>query len=295
MIKSMTGYGKAVAEIPGRKYTFEVRSLNSKQSDVNLKIPGTLREKEIEIRNILLQRLERGKIDLFISTEATGEILNYSVNKELAKKYYTELKNLQVEFGEEELAGLLPLVLKMPEVIQSGEEEPGENEWGTIRSGISSAIEKLDAFRIHEGKILEEDLRFRTGLILTHLESIEPFEKDRITGLREKMARDFENFGKSNGLTVSPDKNRFEEELIYYLEKMDITEEKVRLKKHCDYFLVTMDEPVSQGKKLGFITQEMGREINTLGSKAYDANIQKIVVQMKDELEKIKEQLGNIL
>jgi len=254
-----------------------------------------LREKEIEIRSLLLQVLERGKIDLFITTEATGETLNYSINRGLAKKYYNELKDLQVAIGEEELAGLLPLILKMPEVLHSGEEEPGENEWGTIRSGISSAIDKLDAFRIHEGGILEEDLRLRTGLILTYLESIEPFEKERITGLREKMARDFENFGKSNGLTVSPDKNRLEEELIYYLEKMDITEEKVRLKKHCDYFLGTLEEPVSQGKKLGFITQEMGREINTLGSKAYDATIQKIVVQMKDELEKIKEQLLNIL
>lgn len=295
MIKSMTGYGKAVSEIPGRKYTIEIRSLNSKQSDVNLKIPGTLREKEIGIRAILLQGLERGKIDLFILAEATGEALTYSINRQLAKKYYQELKDLQAEIGEEELAGLLPLVLKMPDVLHSGEEEPDEKGWETIRAGIDSALAKVDEFRIHEGKILEEDLRLRTGLILNYLVSIEPFEKERITSLKEKMVRDFENFGKSNGLSVAPDKNRLEEELIYWLEKLDITEEKVRLKKHCDYFLATMDEPVSQGKKLGFILQEMGREINTLGSKAYDAKIQKFVVQMKDELEKIKEQLLNIL
>lgn len=293
MIKSMTGYGKAVVEITGRRLTIEIKTLNSKQLDLNLKIPGYFREKELEVRTLLTQKMDRGKIDLYISTEAASDVLSYSINHTLAKKYHDELKALSQELREspDELLGL---VIKMPDVMQTSRDEMTDDDWAGISAGISVAIEHVDHFRESEGKILEEDMLNRVQLILTLLQTIEPFEKNRINELREKMVRDFQKYsGDFNG--SAPDQNRFEQELIYYLEKLDITEEKVRLLKHCQYFLETLNDTGSQGKKLGFVTQEMGREINTIGSKASDANIQKIVVQMKDELEKIKEQLGNIL
>jgi uncharacterized protein (TIGR00255 family) len=295
MIKSMTGFGKTYAEIQGRKFTIETRSLNSKQFDFSLKFPGIFRDREIEARNLLSQRLERGKIDLYISIESTANVLNYSINKQAAKKYQEELKELQAELNEEEMMGLLPLILKLPDVIQSGREEVTEEEWTILREGIEKSVALLDEFRLHEGTVLDRDIRSRIDLILGFLGTIEPFEVKRTVFLREKLRREFKNMMEGDRSTDIIDENRFEQELIFYLERLDITEEKVRLKKHCDYFLDTMDEQASQGKKLGFITQEIGREINTIGSKANDADIQKIVVQMKDELEKIKEQLLNIL
>jgi len=294
MIKSMTGYGKAVAEFSNRRLSIEFKSLNSKQLDLVLKIPGMLREKEAELRNLISQNLERGKVDLFIGTDSTAEASGISVNHELAKKYHTELKALQTELNEECPEGLLPIILKMPDVIQSAKEELSENDWFSIRSAIEQALSLVNDFRLGEGKILGEDLKKRIQLILLYLIEVEPFEKRRMQDLREKMLRDFANY-KSDFNGSAPDQNRFEQEMIYYLERLDITEEKIRLKKHCEYFLDTADEGVSQGKKLGFITQEIGREINTLGSKANQADMQKLVVQMKDELEKIKEQLMNIL
>ncbi|MCK9421859.1 MAG: YicC family protein [Bacteroidales bacterium] len=292
MIKSMTGYGKSVAEIPGRKLTIEIKTLNSKQLDLNMKIPSYFREKELEVRNYLTQYLERGKIDFFIGTEVTGEILTYSLNHDLAMKYYKELKSLKKEMRDD--SSLLPLVIKMPDVTQTTRDEMNEQEWEAIREGIATAVLQVDEYRVGEGKALEEDMLKRVQSILQLLDSIQPFEKNRMEDLRERLQKDFKNLsGDFNG--SAPDQNRFEHELIYYLEKLDITEEKVRLLKHCQYFLETLSESVSQGKKLGFVTQEMGREINTIGSKASHAGIQKIVVQMKDELEKIKEQLGNIL
>ena len=295
MIKSMTGYGKAVCDLPGKKVIIEIKSLNSRQLDLSIKIPGTLRDKEIEVRNILSEKMERGKIDLFMSTESNGEILKYAINKTVAKRYQEELKALQVELGEEEIPGLLPLILKLPDVLQSGREELTDQDWGSIRSGINDAADAVDRFRRKEGEILDQDIRFRIRLILDLLDSIEPFEQNRTFFIREKLRREFRNMIESENQSDIIDENRFEQELIFYLERLDITEEKVRLKKHCDFFMETMDDLVSQGKKLGFITQELGREINTIGSKANDASIQKIVVQMKDELEKIKEQLLNIL
>jgi uncharacterized protein (TIGR00255 family) len=295
MIKSMTGFGKTYAEIQRRKFTIETRSLNSKQFDFSLKFPGIFRDREIEARNLLSQRLERGKIDLYISIESTANVLNYSINKQAAKKYQEELKELQAELNEEEMMGLLPLILKLPDVIQSGREEVTEEEWTILREGIEKSVALLDEFRLHEGTVLDRDIRSRIDLILGFLGTIEPFEVKRTVFLREKLRREFKNMMEGDRSTDIIDENRFEQELIFYLERLDITEEKVRLKKHCDYFLDTMDEQASQGKKLGFITQEIGREINTIGSKANDADIQKIVVQMKDELEKIKEQLLNIL
>jgi uncharacterized protein (TIGR00255 family) len=293
MIKSMTGYGKAVVETAGRRLTIEIKTLNSKQLDLNLKIPGYFREKELEVRTLLTQKMDRGKIDLYISTEAASDAVSYSINHDLAKKYHAELKALSKELRESP-DDLMGLVIKMPDVMQTSRDEMTDSDWAGISDGISAAIEQVDHFRESEGKILEEDMLNRVQLILALMETIEPFEKNRINDLREKMVRDFQKYsGDFNG--SAPDQNRFEQELIYYLEKLDITEEKVRLLKHCQYFLETLNDVGSQGKKLGFVTQEMGREINTIGSKASDANIQKIVVQMKDELEKIKEQLGNIL
>jgi uncharacterized protein (TIGR00255 family) len=289
----MTGYGKAVVETSGRRLTIEIKTLNSKQLDLNLKIPGYFREKELEVRSLLTQKMDRGKIDLYISTEASADVLSYSINHVLAKRYHNELKALSKELRESP-DDLMGLVIKMPDVMQTSRDEMTDSDWTGISEGISAAIEQVDHFRESEGKILEEDMLNRVQLILALMETIEPFEKNRINDLREKMVRDFQKYsGDFNG--SAPDQNRFEQELIYYLEKLDITEEKVRLLKHCQYFLETLNDTGSQGKKLGFVTQEMGREINTIGSKASDANIQKIVVQMKDELEKIKEQLGNIL
>ncbi len=289
----MTGYGKAVVETTGRRLTIEIKTLNSKQLDLNLKIPGYFREKELEVRAMLTQKMDRGKIDLYISTEASADVLSYSIDHTLAKRYHKELKKLSKELHESP-DDLLSLVIKMPDVMQTSRDEMTDSDWTAVSGGISQSIKQVDTFRESEGKILEEDMLNRVQGILALMETIEPFEKNRIHDLREKMSRDFQKYsGDFNG--SAPDQNRFEQELIYYLEKLDITEEKVRLLKHCQYFLETLNDTGSQGKKLGFVTQEMGREINTIGSKASDANIQKIVVQMKDELEKIKEQLGNIL
>jgi uncharacterized protein (TIGR00255 family) len=294
MIKSMTGYGKAVLDITGRKLTIEIKTLNSKQLDLNLKIPGYFREKEWEVRAMLTQRFERGKIDFFIGTEVTGEMLNYSINHTLAKAYHAELNKLANELHEESPAEILSMILRMPDVMQTSHDELSEHDWTSISIALEDAMGQADLFRINEGKVLEDDMTGRVHEILRLLDTIEPHEKRRIADLRERLLRDFSKYtGDFNG--SAPDQNRFEQELIYYLEKLDITEEKVRLMKHCRYFLETLHEAASQGKKLGFVTQEMGREINTIGSKASDAEIQKIVVQMKDELEKVKEQLGNIL
>ncbi|MCK9219219.1 MAG: YicC family protein [Bacteroidales bacterium] len=292
MIKSMTGYGKAAVEITGRKITIEIKTLNSKQFDLNLKIPGFFRDKELEIRNLLTQKLERGKIDLYITAEATSEQLNYSINHPLALKYYQELKLLKKQMRDH--CDLLPLVLKMSDVMQTTHDEMDEKDWKVVAKGIGQAVEQVNEFRQGEGKVLEEDMLKRVQTILQFLDAIEPFEKQRMDEIRARLQNDFSRVsGDFNG--SAPDQNRFEQELIFYLEKLDITEEKVRLLKHCQYFLETMSENTSQGKKLGFVTQEMGREINTIGSKASHAEIQKMVIQMKDELEKIKEQLGNIL
>jgi len=294
MIKSMTGYGKAVAEFGDRKFSIEVKSLNSKQLDLALKLPAMFREKEVEVRNLISQKLERGKVDLLINTELAGETSGIAINHLLAKSYHAELKALQLELKEDCPEGLLPLIIKMPDVIHSAKDELNDNDWLIVRAGIEHALSLVDEFRSGEGALLTEDIRKRISLILQYLLEIEPFEKQRLNDVREKMSRDFSNY-KSDFDGSAPDQNRFEQEMIYYLERLDITEEKIRLKKHCDYFLDTLDEGVSQGKKLGFITQEIGREINTLGAKANQADIQKLVVQMKDELEKIKEQLMNIL
>jgi uncharacterized protein (TIGR00255 family) len=210
-------------------------------------------------------------------------------------QYYRELKSLLTELKEENQEGLLPAILKFQDVVQSEKADYEESDWVIFAEGIEQAIRSTEEFRNAEGKILETDIRARVHLILEMLTAIEPYEQNRLNDIRERIRSGFQNIAKSDLLQTKPDENRFEQELIYYIERLDITEEKVRLKKHCDYFIETLDDTSSQGKKLGFVSQEMGREINTIGSKANDAGIQKIVVQMKDELEKIKEQLLNIL
>jgi uncharacterized protein (TIGR00255 family) len=295
MIVSMTGYGKAFAELPGKKLVIEVKTLNSKGLDTNVKLPAAFRDKEPEVRTFLSQKLERGKIELFISTETAGDLSGYMINKALAKKYYLELHDLMAELHEENPENILGIIMRMPEVVQTDKYVIEEHDWEVVKAGISDAVTLVNDFRFNEGNTLENEFISRVGLILNLLDSIAPFEKIRLEEIKDRIRTGFQTLAQSEKLTVMPDENRFEQELIYYLEKLDITEEKVRLKKHCDYFMLTLHDEASQGKKLGFIVQEMGREINTIGSKANNAEIQKIVVQMKDELEKVKEQLLNIL
>lgn len=285
----MTGFGKATKENAGKKITVEIRSINSKQFDLNLRMPSNYREKESDIRKEILSTLERGKIDFLLFTEAAAPLKKISLDKEVAKAYYLEIKSLADELNLDQ-KDILSSLLKLPEVISAEREDPDENEWGQIKAAFSEALTAADNFRITEGKELEKDFSMRIEKILELLEKIAACEGERMQTIKARI---------SNNLAevVPPDKtdkNRFEQELIYYLEKIDITEEKLRLKTHCDYFITTMKEN-SAGRKLGFITQEIGREINTVGSKANHAEIQRLVVQMKDELEKIKEQLLNIL
>ncbi|MDP4291858.1 MAG: YicC/YloC family endoribonuclease [Bacteroidota bacterium] len=289
MIKSMTGFGKAIVELPGKKITVEVKSLNSKQLDASIKIPSTYKDKELEIRTEITKILERGKIDFYLTVEISGDQSNYAINKPLVLHYYKELKSLSEEVGEN--AELLPSILKMPDVLKTVREDIDEEEWRHVQVAIADALHQADRFRIEEGALLSKDFEHRIELIRKYMNDVTPFEKARVPIIRERLMHDISELADSSKF----DPNRFEQELIYYIEKLDITEEKVRLAKHIDYFLNTLNEAGSQGKKLAFITQELGREINTMGSKANDADIQKLVVQMKDELEKIKEQLMNIL
>ena len=291
MIKSMTGFGKAICELPIKKITIEIKSVNSKQLDYNLKLPYIYREKEVEIRNILSNRLERGKIDVYVNTENTGGISNYSINRAVAIKYYEELKGLSSDIGKNDFNDYLPIIIKLPEVLKSENSEIEEEEVNKFVETFETALSQLDEFRKHEGEVLEKDFIKRIDIIGELNDTVAPYEKKRIIKIKEKLTKSLNEVIEENKF----DKNRLEQELIYFIEKIDFTEERVRLKKHLHYFLDTLKDKDSNGKKLSFIVQEIGREINTLGSKANDADIQKIVVQMKDELEKIKEQLMNVL
>ncbi|MBU0765300.1 MAG: YicC family protein [Bacteroidetes bacterium] len=291
MIKSMTGFGKAVCETGTRKYTIEIRSLNGKQPDLNLRVPGIFKEKELEVRTEALRLLERGKIEINIYMEITGADDSSIINREVVQSYYKQLCAIADELLIAPGEYMLPAILRFPDVLKTDRREIDEKEWNELLLHIRKALEELDMFRIQEGKAIEKDLLIRIKLISGFLTGIGKYEKNRIENTRKKIEHSFNELF-NNG---QYDKNRFEQELIYYLEKLDITEEKNRLANHCDYFLKTLNEKTSQGRKLGFIAQEMGREINTIGSKANDPDIQKLVVQMKDELEKIKEQLLNIL
>ncbi len=291
MLKSMTGFGKEVIETPFRKVTVEIRTLNSKQLDLNLRTPLEFREKEPEIRSLISKSLQRGKIDFSIQTESIGNQTAPVINKELAKHYYDEMVLLAETVGQTDYTGFLPVIVKMPDVFVQNQNETNPEEWEQIKAGIIEAIKHVDQFRMEEGSILEKDLIQRVNLIAELLEEVIPYEAERPAIVKERIRKRLEEWAAD----ADADSNRLEQEMIYYLEKFDITEEKVRLKKHCDYFLETLNSQQSPGKKLGFVGQEIGREINTLGSKANHAEIQKIVVLMKDELEKIKEQLYNIL
>lgn len=285
----MTGFGKEEASIKNKRVSVEIRSLNSKGLDVNTRMPNMYREKELSLRNLLSEKLERGKIDFSITVESSEGAKGTQINKMVVKNYHSQLRSIAKELKTES-NDLLEIIMRLPEVMKSEKEEFNEAEWKQILKLIDLAVKKLDVFRAREGKVLENDLRKRIELILQSLLVVEENDNERIIAIREKIRKGIEELVEKDKV----DNNRFEQELIYYIEKLDITEEKVRLKTHCDFFLKTMNEN-SPGKKLGFISQEIGREINTIGSKANDASIQKIVVQMKDELEKIKEQLNNIL
>ncbi len=291
MIKSMTGFGKCIFDLPDKSISVEIKSLNSKQFDASLRLPPIYREKEAELRILLTSGLERGKIELNINIDRSGETASYRFNRPLAKQYFEEMKALAGELQLEMNEDLIHTLVKMPDVLKAEQPELSEDEWNKVRQIVLDAMGKLNEFRVQEGLAMEKDLVSRVENIENFLENISPLEKNRILKTRERLMKQFEDSVPSGAI----DMNRFEQEIIYYLEKLDITEEKVRLKKHCRYFLETLKENGANGKKLSFISQEMGREINTLGSKANDADIQKIVVLMKDELEKIKEQLFNIL
>ena len=289
MIKSMTGYGKASGEFENKKITVEVRSLNSKQLDLNLRMPGLYKEKELELRSFLGKELERGRADVFINTETELEAADYVINKSLALSYYNDIKALTDITGDK--TDILALVMRMPEILKNEKQKFDDKEWKKLLEITGIAINAFNQFRLDEGNSLKKDIETRIGLILNNLSEIEKYDSSRISATKEKLLKTLNEFVDKNAV----DHNRFEQELIYYLEKFDITEEKVRLRTHCDYFLKTMELETSEGRKLGFITQEIGREINTIGSKANNADIQKLVVQMKDDLEKIKEQMLNVL
>jgi uncharacterized protein (TIGR00255 family) len=291
MIRSMTGFGKCQVDLPGKMITVEIRSLNSKQLDLNFRAPSIYREKEMIARSQIAQLLERGKVDVNINAESKNDQPVMTLNKSIALYYFEQLKDLASSIPETRETDMLSILVRMPDVLKSEKEEFSEEEWVIINHALESALDDVDKFRIAEGTVMHNDIAFRIGRILDLLNDIEPMEGIRITNIRAKFELRLQEMSQDK----SYDQNRLEQELIYYFEKLDITEEKIRLKKHCDYFIMTMDELESPGKKLGFITQEIGREINTLGSKANDAGMQMIVVQMKDELEKIKEQLANIL
>ncbi|MBT6807934.1 MAG: YicC family protein [Flavobacteriales bacterium] len=289
MIQSMTGYGKAELNLNNANFTIEVRSLNSKQIDINVKMSSVYRDKEIILRKHLSEKLQRGKIELSIWREKSESSTKYKVNTEAIKEYYNQILNLQKELGLDK-SDIIPTLLKMPETLIKGEEKVDENEWEEIAKGVDIAIDNILQFRLDEGEKLEEDVSSRINKLTVLLKEIEPFAKGRIEKVKKSLSEKLAELDNKN-----IDENRFEQELIYYLEKQDITEEQVRLDAHLNYFIETMKTDSPNGKKLGFIGQEIGREINTIGSKSADAGMQKIVVQMKDELEKIKEQLFNIL
>lgn len=291
MIKSMTGYGKAIAETSQKKITIEIKSLNSKQLDLNAKLPWLYKEKEPEIRNLVSQMLDRGKIDLSVYFDILEDEGIPVINKSIVKNYYKQLKEIAGELEINIDDQILPIIMRLPDSLKTEKPDLPEDEWELLKKQIIGSINVLDLYRIEEGKSIETDLKKRISGILDSLLTIETFEPGRIEKVREKLIAIL----KENNGTENLDKNRFEQELIFYLEKFDINEEKVRLKKNCDYFLETIETPSPNGKILSFIAQEIGREINTMGSKANDASIQKLVVMMKDELEKIKEQTNNIL
>ena len=285
MIMSMTGYAKKETQWEDKRISIEIRALNSKNADIHLRTPSYIRELDTEIRKRLASRMNRGKIDLNIHVEFSEQNLPTKINTPVIKSYMQQLETI----GDSTISERLSIAMRLPDTLASGREEISSQEKDIIFKLLESVIEDIKSYRLDEGAELEKDFLLRIDLIEEHLEAIKKIAPERISKIEHKLRDSLE------GLKIEVDANRFEQELIFYLEKFDITEEKVRLKNHLDYYRKIMKSNVPVGKKLGFITQEIGREINTIGSKANHAELQKIVVQMKDELEKIKEQLLNVL
>ncbi|WP_395046277.1 YicC/YloC family endoribonuclease [Flavobacterium sp.] len=286
MIQSMTGFGKASLQLPTKKITVEVKSLNSKGLDLNTRMPSVYREMELGLRNQLAQQLERGKIDFSLFIEVTGEETSTKVNAPIVKAYISQMRAILADANETEL---MKMAVRMPDALKTERDEIDENEWKEIQKVIVEALNNILNFRQAEGQSLEKEFSLRIANIRQYLSEAIALDPERIQNIKDKLQTAITE------LKVNVDENRFEQELIYYLEKLDVTEERVRLNNHLDYFLETINGSEANGRKLGFITQEMGREINTLGSKSNHAGMQKLVVMMKDELEKIKEQVLNVL
>lgn len=285
MIQSMTGFGKHILQLPNKKITIEIKSLNSKSLDLNTRIPANYREKELQLRRSISTALERGKVDFGLYVELTGEETSSEINTAVVKGYMKQLG--QIAAGDE--LKLLEMAVRLPDALKTDRTEVDDEEFKAITTAVDEALARLQEFRTEEGRALELDFRERVQAILNLLEKVAEVDVERLDTIRERLEKAVAD------LQVEVDANRFEQELIYYLEKYDITEEKVRLRNHLDYFTSTLEAEGSNGKKLGFISQEIGREINTIGSKANYAPLQQLVVQMKDELEKIKEQMLNVL
>lgn len=288
MIQSMTGYGKSVLQLPTKKVTIEVKSLNSKNLDLNVRIPSYYKEKELKVRKKLASSLVRGKVDFSIYVEMTADETSTVLNKGVVSEYMQQLKNVLFTEGNNDVE-LLKMAVRMPDALKTEREELDENEWQLINESIDVAIKEIVQYRIDEAASLEDDFKLRIANIKEYLEEVKALDDERVENVKVRLYKAITD------LKVDIDENRFEQELIYYLEKLDINEEKVRLANHLDYFLQELDSKDSNGKKLGFIIQEIGREINTTGSKANYAPMQKSVIQMKNELEKIKEQILNVL
>jgi len=288
MIHSMTGYGKSVLHLSDKKVTIEIKSLNSKNLDLNVRIPSYYRVKELAVRKQLASKLVRGKVDFSIYIEMTADETSTTVNKGVVSEYMQQLRNV-VQTGSSNDVELLKMAVRMPDALKTEREELDEDEWAQINANIQKAIKDIIQYRIDEAASLEKDFKLRIENIQLYLEEVKSFDGARISHVKERLKKAIDD------LKVQTDENRFEQELIYYLEKLDINEEKVRLANHLTYFLQELGTEDSNGKKLGFIVQEIGREVNTIGSKANFAPMQKAVIQMKNELEKIKEQVLNVL
>ena len=283
MIQSMTGYGKSIIQLETKKISLEIKSLNSKNLDINTRFPGVYKEKEIEVRKLIANSLVRGKVDMSFYIESTSEETSTKINKTIVSSYIKQLEEIHKE------ADMLSIAMRLPDVLKTEREELDPKEWGEIQVGVQEAINNLKDYRLSEGLELKKDFEERIKVLQVKLSEVTDLDAERLDQVRIRLKKSIQD------LEQTVDENRFEQELIYYLEKLDITEEKVRLTNHLNYFLQELEVNVSNGKKLGFISQEIGREINTIGSKANFAPMQKVVVQMKDELEKIKEQLLNVL
>ncbi len=286
MIQSMTGFGKATLQLPTKKITVEVKSLNSKGLDLNTRMPSVYREMELGLRNEIALKLERGKIDFSIFIEMTGEQTSSKINAPIVKAYIKQMQEVIPNADETEL---MKMAVRMPDALKTERDEIDENDWAEIQKVIKEALDNIWNFRQDEGMSLEKEFQLRIGNIRQYMNDALALDPERVQAIKDRLQTAISE------LKVNVDENRFEQELIYYLEKLDITEEKVRLTNHLDYFLETIKGTEANGRKLGFITQEMGREINTMGSKSNHAQMQKLVVMMKDELEKIKEQVLNVL